>query len=103
MAKDFSKRFYSSKAWQDCRNSYAASKAHLCERCLLKGLYVPGEIVHHKTELTPENIGDPRISLSWDNLELVCRECHAEAHSEHDKGRRYIFDEDGHVLVKNFR
>ena len=34
---------------------------------LKEGRYTAGEIVHHKIELTPENIDDPGITLSWDN------------------------------------
>lgn len=32
----------------------------------------PGAIVHHKEHLTPQNINDPDITLSEDNLELLC-------------------------------
>ena len=89
------RRFYSSKAWQDCRNSYARSKGGLCELCLAKGIYRPGEIVHHKTHLTTANLSDPTISLNWDNLQLLCRDCHA---SQHKPERRYKVDELGRVL-----
>ncbi len=44
----------------------------------------PGIIVHHKKELTPENINDPAVALSFDNLELLCDEHHNRQH----KGRR---------------
>ena len=80
MAKAFARKFYDSMAWRNTREAYAVSVHHLCERCLSKGILKPGEIVHHKIELTPENIDDPRISLSFDNLEMVCRDCHAELH-----------------------
>ncbi len=92
--KDFAKGFYRSKAWQRTRTAYISSAGGLCEDCLGKGLYRPGEIVHHIIPLTPENIGDPSIALSWDNLRLVCRDCHGE---EHRKSRRYRVDSAGHV------
>ena len=95
MAQEFAKQFYSSKAWQDCRNRYAASKGHLCEDCLKKGLYTPGEIVHHIIQVTPLNINNPEIVLNFDNLRLVCRDCHAEEHKLHK--RRYKIDKDGRV------
>lgn len=72
--REFAKAFYKSKAWQRCRDGYAASVGGLCEDCLAKGLYRPGEIVHHMIELTPDNINDPAVSLSWSNLRLLCRE-----------------------------
>ena len=93
--KPWATSFYESKQWQDCRNSYAASVGNLCERCQKKGLVKPGEIVHHKTELTPANIKDPMIALNWNNLELVCRECHLELHGR--GGRRYKIDALGRV------
>ena len=74
MAKDFAKAFYSSKAWQDCRNSYAAKRLHLCERCLARGIYRPGDIVHHVIEITPE-LGDTMalmMRMTWPgNLEKM--------------------------------
>ena len=33
------------------------------------------------TELTPDNINDPAVSLSWSNLRLLCRDCHAKRHA----------------------
>ena len=96
--RDFAKTFYSSKAWKQTRAAYAKSKGNLCERCLKKGLIVPGVIVHHKVYLTPENINDPAVSLNWNNLELVCADCHAEEHNRLQ--RRYTVDECGRVTAR---
>lgn len=95
--QEFAKQFYSSTPWQECRAAYRKSVRNLCEICLKSGLYVPGEIVHHKVHLTPENIKDPNVSLNWDNLELVCRECHARLHDK--KQRRYKFDQYGRMII----
>lgn len=97
MAREFARAFYSSKAWQDCRNGYAKSVGGLCEICLAKGIYKPGEIVHHKIHITPENINRPEIVLSWDNLQLVCRDCHSIIHDR--KQRRYKIDDAGRVIT----
>ena len=86
MSKPFARKFYSSNAWQDCRNEYAKRRHYLCENCLRKGIYKPGEIVHHKIELDPINIERPEVALNFDNLMLLCRECHAAMH-EHSGGR----------------
>ena len=94
--KEFAKTFYKSKAWQNTRKAYVASVCGLCERCLRSGLYKAGEIVHHKQELTAENITDPSVSLCWDNLELLCRDCHGKAHGNI---KRYKIDEMGRVIV----
>lgn len=94
--RDFAKSFYTSYAWEQTRKAYAKKARGLCEVCAAKGLIVPGEIVHHKIHLSPQNINDPNITLSFDNLQLVCRACHAEIH-ERQRKRRYTVDENGHV------
>lgn len=95
--QEWAKQFYNSKAWHDTRKAYTKSKRGLCERCLNKGIIKPGEMVHHKTYLTPDNIHDPDISLCFDNLMLVCRDCHADMH----KGeRRYKVDAIGRVVSR---
>lgn len=71
MAKDFSKMFYNTSSWKKTRNAYFRDKYGICEIC-----GKPGEEVHHKIPLTPTNINDPSIALSWDNLQLLCRSCH---------------------------
>lgn len=101
MAREFAKRFYSSKQWQHCRNEYAKSVHYLCENCLRKGIYKPGVIVHHVEELTPANIDTPEITTGFNNLELLCRDCHALEHKDFSKGRRYLVGEDGKIIYKN--
>ena len=95
--KDFAKTLYKSKAWQRTREAYASSVGRLCEICLKQGIYKTGEIVHHKIVLTPDNINNPDITLSWDNLQLVCRDCHAK---EHGNTKRYKVTETGRVIIK---
>lgn len=94
--KPWAEAFYSSTAWKDCREAYAASKGRLCERCLRNGIYTAGELVHHKIHLTPTNISDPTVTLNWENLELVCRNCHA---AEHGNAKRYKVDAAGRVTI----
>ena len=95
--KDFAAAFYKSKAWQACRNSYMEKVGGLCEDCLARGIYTPAKIIHHRVELTPENITDPTITLSWSNLKAVCRECHAAEHGARVK--RYKVDPNGRVVA----
>lgn len=103
--RPFAERFYSSKAWQKCRASYMKKVGGLCERCLKKGLYTPAVIVHHKVWLGPENIGDPSVTMNFDNLEALCRNCHEEEHAEANnraksrRKKRYKVDRDGHVTA----
>ena len=92
-SESFAHEFYKSWPWIRCSKAYRVERSNLCERCLAKGLIVPGDVVHHKIKLTPENINDPAISLNWDNLELLCKRCHIEEH----RGTRWRADELGHI------
>lgn len=96
--KPYARQFYSSKAWQHTRDAYRKYRKNLCEVCLAKGVITPAEIVHHKIELTPDNIIDPAVTLNWNNLQCVCRECHAAAHGA--RQTRWIIDENGAVYAK---
>lgn len=93
--QEFAEKFYKSKAWQDCRKSFIAKRLGLCEVCLSRGIYKPGEIVHHKIVLSPQNINNPEVTLNHDNLMLVCRDCHA---TQHKPKKRYKVDELGRVI-----
>ena len=94
--KEFAKGFYCSSAWLECRRAFISSRRGLCERCLENGIYNAGVIVHHRIHLTPLNITDPNVALNWDNLQLLCRDCHAAVHA---REKRYRFDEYGRCLT----
>ena len=99
MAKEYARQFYSSKAWQSCRNEYMKCAGYLCEDCLRRGIYKPAKEVHHIEELTPENIHRPEIVLSFDNLVALCKECHKARHNEREKDRRYIIGDNGEIII----
>lgn len=100
MARDFSRKFYNSKQWIKCRELYKQSVNGLCERCLAKGKYVLGDEVHHKIHLSPDNINNPDITLSFDNLELLCASCHSLHHNSKYKPTRedVMFDSIGNLI-----
>ncbi|HIE8455418.1 TPA: HNH endonuclease [Bacillus cereus] len=95
MAKEYAKKFYKSTAWKKCRDSYFKFRHGLCERCT-----DPGKIVHHKNYITPENINDPEITLSFNNLELLCQDCHNREHHEKNSPvvEGVMFDENGDLI-----
>lgn len=96
--------FYRTQAWKDTRRNYLKSVGGLCERCLAKGLIEPAVIVHHKVPLNEDNISNLSISLGWDNLEALCRKCHAEVHDDmyaERTGRRYRIDDNGKVVIRD--
>jgi len=99
MAREFARKFYSSAAWQSCRNNYSAMRRHLCEDCMKRGVIKQGVEVHHIEELTPLNIHRPEVTLNYDNLILLCRECHKARHES--KERRYIIGSNGEIICNN--
>ena len=94
--------FYDSIAWRNTRRNYKQSVGNLCERCLKRGIIQSADVVHHIVPLTAETVSDLNLSLNWDNLQCLCRKCHAEVHKEiYDKRakRRYRVDENGKVVM----
>lgn len=98
--KEYAKHFYKSQAWYKCRNAYMKSVSYLCEDCYAKGIIKPAEEVHHIIFITPDNISDPNITLNYDNLISLCRECHRARHNLDEKNKRYKVDEAGRVIPK---
>ena len=96
MAREFARDFYNTGAWKNCAAAYKKYRHGLCEKCLAKGIYKAGVIVHHKNHLDPQNITDPTVALSFDNLQLLCRDCHAD---EHGGMKRYFFNPDGSINI----
>nr|DAG46144.1 MAG TPA: HNH endonuclease [Caudoviricetes sp.] len=102
MAQDFAKRFYNSSRWRKCAKAYAASKHYVCERCgnrsFVGSLKPDRFIVHHKILLTPENINDPDVTCNWQNLELLCINCHNAVHAAGRDSRECLFDANGNPI-----
>jgi len=90
--------FYNSTRWQKTRAAYLQYVGGLCERCLSRGDITPAKIVHHVIELTPDNVNNPTIALSFSNLEALCRACHNEEHFLTANRVRYRFDENGDTI-----
>lgn len=98
MAKEWAKAFYKSDKWLKCRAAYIAERINidggLCEDCQ-KNM---GYIVHHIEKLTPENINDTEVTLNFDNLRFVCKDCH-DKYPGHGLGKhteqRIYFDDNG--------
>lgn len=98
MAREFAGNFYKTKQWKKLRDLKWQQAGGLCEICSRNGLIVPGEIVHHIIHLDESNINDPGITLDINNLQLVCRNCHAKIHGAHGD-RRYMIADDGSVMI----
>lgn len=104
--------FYRTKAWKDNRKAFALSKYCICERCG-RSVYVDGindylpkgkrlrYIVHHKEYLNDSNYTDDNVSLDWNNLELLCIDCHNNEHTKNVPTRKGLaFDDMGNLVEK---
>ena len=94
--------FYVSWTWRKCRKAFANSKGNLCERCLKRGIIEAGSKarpleVHHKIQLTAENVKDATVALNWENLELLCKSCHDQ--EKERKEKRWRIGPDGRVTI----
>ena len=94
--------FYVSWTWRRCRKAFADSKGNLCERCMKRGRINAGSKdrpleVHHKIPLTAENIHDQKVTLNWNNMELLCKDCHDEERER--KQKRWKVGPDGKVIL----
>ncbi len=96
MAKEFSKAFYNSEAWDKARRLALSRDNFLCQDCLSNGYITTAEEVHHITELTPENITDPSITTGLNNLVSLCHNCHTARHLKTNK--RYRIAKDGTLI-----
>lgn len=103
-------KFYQSKAWRNTSKQYALSKYCLCEKCnrpvYVDGItpYLPKEkrlkyVVHHKIHLTESNYKDDNISLNWDNLQLLCIDCHNAEHGYSPVRDGLRFDSEGNIIL----
>lgn len=55
-----------------------------------------GYIVHHKSYIDISNIYDTNITLNFNNLELLCIDCHNKEHFAEN-----IFDADGNIKAQD--
>ncbi len=85
-------RFYKSKEWQLARTIKINDANGKCERC-----GALGEEVHHKKRLTINNVRDVSVSISQDNLELLCKNCHNKEHKRFSC--KQLFDEEGNLIT----
>ena len=93
-------RFYTSRRWRTCRTAFAKSKGNLCEKCLARGLINAGTKeqpleTHHIIPLDARTVLDPKIALNWDNLQLLCKDCHGA--EKERKSKRWRIAADGTV------
>ena len=95
--------FYTSWTWRRCRKAFADSKGNLCEMCLARGIIEAGSKdrpleVHHIIPVTMDNLHDPKVTLNWNNLQLLCKAHHDEMKDK--KPKRWRVDPEGRVTME---
>ena len=89
------KSFYASEAWQAFRLLIISERGLRCEYCGELVTKAADLTLHHKIELTPENVHDVMISLNPDNVMVVHHDCHNKIHGrfgyQHPKGIFIVF------------
>jgi len=87
--------FYKSSEWRRCRLAFLESRHYVCERC---GRVAT--IAHHRTYLTPANVGDPSVTLNFANLEALCKTCHNKEHFDQGATAAGLaFDRKGNLVA----
>lgn len=97
-------KFYTTRAWRKCRADFVEMRGGLCEECWSKGIIEAGSAdrpleVHHIIPITDENLADPEITLSFNNLQLLCKDCHEKKKIRSWKVKRFTVDDDGNVTL----
>lgn len=82
-------RFYNSIEWRTLSAKYTQDKGYRCEGCnlslaqlLIKNEDIKLEVHHKKPIQTPEGW---ELRLDYNNLELLCTDCHNERHGRFKK------------------
>lgn len=88
--------FYTSKEWQDFRQVIIATRMQadgfvydeITGKPIVKAYDI---ILHHKIELTLENVNDANITLNPDNIQIVSFRTHNEIHNRYGRWTRHIY------------
>jgi 5-methylcytosine-specific restriction endonuclease McrA len=72
------KAFYKTSVWQKCRELVLTRDLGICQECLLSGVLMPADTVHHIIHLRD----DQTKAFDMDNLVSVCASCHNKLHPE---------------------
>lgn len=84
------RQVYRTAEWEKVRQ-YVIQRAHgLCEECLRQGRIEAGVDVDHIEPLSDDNWQDWNIAYNPDNLQLLCRPCHAEKHRRDSGLSRFV-------------
>lgn len=78
--------FYQSTEWKALRNYKFGMADGLCENCKKKGIVRVGREVHHIVPIEE----DWSKRLNFDNLVLLCSDCHNEQHERISQLQKFL-------------
>ena len=78
--------FYQTKEWKLLRNQKYYDANGLCELCKKKGIIREGIDVHHLVEISK----DWSKRLDYDNLVLLCKDCHNAIHNRQSPFQKFF-------------
>lgn len=90
------KEFLDSKLWRDIRNDLWEKRKNsdgqvICEHCQEPIIGRHDSRLHHKEELTDQNVNDWNISTNYDNLAWLHFDCHNQVHFRFSKFDRKVY------------
>lgn len=92
MAIDEIHAFYCRKDYLTLAQACKIKSGGVCSRC--GQIFDMSELrLHHKIELTPDNVSDVNIALNPDNIEVLCHNCHNARHNRfgHTVGQKHVY------------
>jgi 5-methylcytosine-specific restriction endonuclease McrA len=81
---------YRTAEWERSREFVIQRAQGLCEECLRQGRVEAGIDVDHIIPLNDQNWRDWNIAYNPDNLQLLCKPCHAAKHSSDSGLSRFV-------------
>ncbi len=83
-------KFYTSKTWREFRSYIISKNGGICNRCGKIFTDTSKLEVHHIHYLRDEDYNNPTKTLSEDNVEVICHECHNAEHGRFVKNQEVI-------------
>ncbi|MBO5963151.1 MAG: HNH endonuclease [Bacteroidales bacterium] len=80
--------FYQSAEWKSLREARFGFADGLCEKCKEKGIVRAGREVHHRISIEE----DWSKRLDFDNLVLLCPDCHNSEHERISPLQKFLKD-----------
>lgn len=85
------KQFYNSIDWVKFRMLIIAERGLICQKCGKVIAHEREAQIHHKIELTLDNVNNPEVTLNPDNVLVICHSCHDKIHERFGNVSKQIY------------